>query len=73
MKATEYREKTDVELNELLRERQDDLMQYRLQKSTGVVDNVCSARETRKDVARIKTIMVERTSAAASGESGNQE
>ena len=73
MKATEYREKTDIELSELLQERQNDLMHYRLQKSTGVVDNVCSARETRKDVARIKTIMTERNRVAVSSESGKQE
>lgn len=71
MKATEYRDKTDTELSELLQGRQNDLMHYRLQKSTGVVDNVCSAREARKDVARIKTIMVERSRAAASSTSGN--
>lgn len=69
MKASEYREKTDAELEQILRERSDDVMHIRMQKSTGVVDNVCGAREARRDIARVKTILNERKRAsAASGE-----
>jgi len=38
-----------------------------LQMATGVVDNVRSARETKKVVARIKTILNERSRAAQAG------
>ncbi len=64
MRATALREKTDEELDQYLRERADDLLQFRMQMATGVVDNVRAAREARKDIARVKTIMRERQMAA---------
>ena len=60
MKARDIREKTDVELKQLLRERSDALVNFRMQMVTGQVDNVRSARNARKDIARIKTIQRER-------------
>lgn len=63
MRAAEFRDKTPDELEQILRERTDDLLAFRLQVSTGVVDNVRAAREARKDIARIKTIQNERNSA----------
>lgn len=73
MRANEFREKTDGELKQLLRDRNDDLMHFRVQSATGVVDNVRASREARKDMARIKTVVNERkraqASAAAAGES----
>ena len=60
MRAAEFRDKTHDELDQILRERTDDLLAFRMQVSTGVVDNVRAARETRKDIARIKTIQNER-------------
>lgn len=70
MKASDLREKTDGELHQLVRERTDDLLHFRVQNATGVVDNVRGAREARKDIARIKTILNERQRAAtrAAGE-----
>lgn len=56
-----------MELEQFLRERNDDLMHFRVQSATGVVDNVRASREARKDRARIKTIMNERKRAQASG------
>ena len=64
MRATALREKTEEELDQYLRERADDLLQFRMQMSTGVVDNVRAAREARKDIARVKTIIREREMAA---------
>lgn len=60
MKAKSFRELTDAELDQRLRERRADLTTFRMQMVTGVVDNVRAAREARRDVARIKTIMRER-------------
>ena len=60
MRARELREHTDDELHQFLRERRDDLMTFRMQMATGVVDNVRSAREARRDIARMKTILRER-------------
>lgn len=73
MKATEYRDKTDTELEQFLRERRDDVMHFRMQKSTGVVDNVFAARAARRDIARIRTIMNERERAAERQASGETE
>ena len=64
MRAATIREKTDEELDQYLRERADDLLQFRMQMATGVVDDVRAAREARKDIARVKTIMKERQTAA---------
>lgn len=66
MRANELREKTDGELEQMLLDRTDDLMHFRMQMATGVVDNVRSAREARKDIARVKTILNERSRAQAS-------
>ena len=60
MKPNELREKTDEELNQILLDKRDDLMHFRLQMATGVVDNVRSARAAKRDIARIKTIQTER-------------
>jgi large subunit ribosomal protein L29 len=68
VKPSEIREKTDEELIALMHERADDLMHSRLQSATGVVENVRLAREARKDIARMKTILNERKRATAQGE-----
>jgi len=65
VKASELREKNDTELKALIRQKQDDLMHFRLQMATGVVDNVRSSRNARRDIARIHTILNERARAAA--------
>ena len=65
MRARDLREQTDNELSERLRERRDDLAAFRMQMVTGVVDNVRAAREARRDIARIKTILNERERQAA--------
>lgn len=65
MRARELREQTAQELTDRLRQRRDALSTFRLQMATGVVDNVRAARETRREIARIKTIMRERELQAA--------
>ena len=73
MRPNLLREKTDEELGQILRERTDVLMHFRMQMSTGVVDNLFAAREARKDIARIRTIMNERKRAAGRQASGETE
>ncbi len=73
MNANDLREKTDEELDHILIEATEDIMHFRLQMATGVVDNVRKARGARKDIARIKTIMKERRSGASSVRSGGGE
>ena len=60
MRARELREQTNLELGDRLKQRRDALSTFRLQMATGVVDNVRGAREARREIARIKTILRER-------------
>lgn len=60
MRARELREQTEQELHDRMRERRDALTAFRLQMATGVVDNVRGAREARREIARIMTILRER-------------
>ncbi|HNZ49244.1 MAG TPA: 50S ribosomal protein L29 [Candidatus Hydrogenedentes bacterium] len=65
MKAKELREKTNEALEQMLKECRDNIVNFRFQLATGVVENVRRAREARKDIARIKTIIKEREMAEA--------
>ena len=60
MRAKDIRELTENELHQQLRERRGDLASFRMQMVTGVVDDVRAAREARRDIARIKTVLRER-------------
>lgn len=64
MRARELREMTGDELHQRLKERQDDIISFRMQLATGVVENVRIARNARRDIARIKTLIKEREVAA---------
>ncbi len=64
MKAKELRELEPAELEIQLKERGDALRNFRLQMATASVENSRSARNARRDLARIKTIMRERELAA---------
>ena len=64
MKAKELRELDPNELGLKLRERAEALRNFHLQMATGAVENSRAARNARRDVARIKTIMRERQTAA---------
>lgn len=67
MKARDIREMTSDELAQRLRERTQALISFRLQQATGAVDNVRAARNARRDIARIKTILRQREVAAVRG------
>ncbi|MBW7865706.1 MAG: 50S ribosomal protein L29 [Candidatus Hydrogenedentes bacterium] len=58
---------TEEVLRERLAERKADIMNFRLQLATSVVENVRRARESRREIARILTILKERETAAAKG------
>lgn len=65
MKAKELHELTEAELGVRLGERRDDLITFRTQMVTSTVDNVRAARNARRDIARIETILRERQLTAA--------
>jgi large subunit ribosomal protein L29 len=64
VKASELRELSEAELQKRMGERQSDIVHFRLQQATGVVENVRAARSARRDIARIKTILRQREIAA---------
>ncbi len=72
MRASELREMTGEELLKQLDDRQKDLITFRINRVTGVVENVRAIREARRDIARIKTILNERELAAAAGNKGTK-
>jgi large subunit ribosomal protein L29 len=67
VKARDIRELTSEELEQQLKERNEALWAFRMQMSSGAVDNVRGARNARRDVARIRTILRERELDQAKG------
>ena len=59
MKATEVRKMSAAELEAKLLDLKKDLFQLRLQHATNQLDNPVKIRETKHDIARIKTVLAE--------------
>jgi large subunit ribosomal protein L29 len=57
MKAEKLREMNADELHGKERELQEQLFRLRFQKSLGQLDNALKIRETRRDIARVKTVI----------------
>jgi large subunit ribosomal protein L29 len=49
------------------KELQEQLFRLRLQKSVGQIDNALKLRDTRRDIARVKTILKEKQGSAPAG------
>lgn len=64
MKPSDIRELTDEELDHQFDEVRQELFNLRLQQSTGQLENPARIRLLRREVARMKTLMNERASAA---------
>lgn len=60
MKVEEIREKTDQELQKILKELREKLMRLRFDMASGKVKNIREIRFIKKDIARILTILRER-------------
>ncbi len=60
MKAAELRQYTDEEIERLLEEKKKQLMDLRFQLSMGQLNNYSQINQTKRDIARIKTILRER-------------
>ncbi len=63
MKATELKEMTNEQLNTKLSELSVGLFNNRFTAKTGHLENPSVIRQSRKDIARIKTILSERAKA----------
>ncbi len=60
MKASELRKLTDEELRDKLTELKKKLMQLRFQNEIGALGKPSEIKETKRDIARILTILKER-------------
>jgi large subunit ribosomal protein L29 len=64
MKASEVREMTDAELHTREHELVDELFHLRLRRATSQLANPMKVRETKRDLARVKTALRQRTKTA---------
>lgn len=60
MKASKLHEMTTDELTVQLRDLKQELFNLRFQNATGQLGNVMAIQKTKKDIARVKTILRER-------------
>ena len=61
MKANELRSKNSTELQESLLELRKEQFNLRMQQGTGQLQRPSQMRQVRRDIARIKTILHEKT------------
>lgn len=64
MKANEMREMSNSDLDKLINDTKQELFNMRFQKSVGKLTNTARVRTLKKDIARAKTLIHERTLAA---------
>ena len=64
MKAADVRAKTDDELKSELEQLAKERFNLRFQKASGQLENTNRVRQVRRDIARIKTVLAERTRAS---------
>lgn len=62
MKASELRDLSIEELNKKVSDLKDELFSLRFQSVTGQLSNYMKITEVKHDIARVKTILVEKTS-----------
>ncbi len=67
MKAKELRERTTEALTELSKSLQNDLFQARFKNYTNRLNDTASIRRTRRDLARVKTLLTQRAQKPAEG------
>ena len=60
MKANEYKKMTSPDLEKELGELKSELFKLRFQLATNGLDNPMKIRNTKKDIARIKTVLREK-------------
>ena len=72
MKPQEARDMSDDELRARERELADELFHLRLRRATSQLPNPMKVRETRRDLARIKTVLRQRVGAESPNDSGGR-
>ena len=71
MHAGDLRPKSMDQLNEQLEDLKKEQFNLRFQAASGQLENTVRAREVRRDIARVKTIMNEKRRAAAPAAEGS--
>ena len=64
-KATDTRAKTPDELGTMLLDLRKEQFNLRFQRATGQMEGVGRVRQVRRDIARVKTILAEKSRSAA--------
>ena len=67
MELKKMRDMTEVELNTELSKMKKELFNLRFQHATGQLENPIKMRETKRDIARVKTIIREKELAKVQG------
>lgn len=65
MKAADVRAKSNDELNDELLLLKKEQFNLRFQQATGQLENTARARQVRRDIARIKTVLAQQASAVS--------
>lgn len=65
MNAKEIREKSTSELNQEIETLKDELFNLRFQQATGQLANTARVKTVKKTIARMKTIIAERSASNA--------
>ena len=66
-KASEYRERTDIELTEIAENLRAEIFNARFRKHTEQLDKTSQLRTKRRDLARALTVLGERTQEKTDG------
>ena len=66
MKAADVKAMTVDELQDKLVDLKKEQFNLRFQKATGQMENTARVRQVRRDIARVKTIMQQKSASAAS-------
>lgn len=64
-KATELRGQTLDELKELVKKKEDELLKIKFQHATGQLENTAKKGLARKELARLRTIIAQKSQAQA--------
>jgi large subunit ribosomal protein L29 len=67
VRAKDLRGNDPEELRRTVRKLEEDLFKHRLKKNTNQLENTMLIRNTRRDIARVNTVLAERTRAAGQG------
>jgi large subunit ribosomal protein L29 len=66
LEAKDLRGNDPEELKRTLRKLEEDLFKHKLKKTTSQLENTMLIRNTRRDIARVQTVLAERTRAQGS-------